>query len=132
MILSDSSQWVMLTKISLARNLFGFMVGSILIDSLVGPRTLGDLQTILRIMLVVEAKLFNETPPFHGNCLVTKDHLEGEQIYDWINQCWKIIFWNKFSRIKGHISITTLHQLKILKMLFPSLNEDKICKILLN
>lgn len=67
----------MLTKISLVRNLFGFMVGSILTEGLVGHRILGDLQTVLRIMLVVEAKLFNETPLFHGNCLVTKDHLDG-------------------------------------------------------
>ena len=55
-----SPKWVMLTKTSLGKGhtlYFGFMREHILIEDLVGPRTLENLPTILRSMIVAETKV---------------------------------------------------------------------------
>ena len=53
---------------------FRFMKGPILIEDLVGPSFLGDLQTILHAIVIAETKVFDETE-FHAIWLVTKASL---------------------------------------------------------
>ena len=74
MILSAPSQWVMIAKTSLDKGpmpYFGFKCGVILIEVLVGTRTLVDLQPIFHTMGVGEIKVFDESV-FHANWLVDK------------------------------------------------------------